>query len=913
MATYSKFLELQSGSARTVDLSNASNILAISNMQLLGSTSGYLQMFAAATTTSYTITWPSAQGSSGQVLTDSDGAGTLTWSTPSSSGANTALSNLSAVAINTDLLPGTDDDINLGSDTFSWAAANIHQLNDASGVISVDAYNRRLYYSNGTAQILNWENQSLGDATGVEAVAWQQSGRFLLDNSGLKAMDWNARQLRDTTGSATQLSWSTTGVVINTAMTLNGSTSGTFTQQASATTTPYTVTWPSAQGSTGQVLTDSDGAGTLTWTTPAGTGANTALSNLAAVAINTSLLPGSSDAIDLGSASFAWRSLYAYNMAFPSGASISLQDGQLLDTSGQPSVDWLARALDDASGVTQASWSSAGLTVGVASSHTGILLFANPSNADTVNISAANTPSSGTYNFNLPATVGTAGQVLASGGGGSSPMTWVNAATGSVTSVSVVSINGFAGTVATATSTPAITISTTVTGLLLGNGTGVSAAPTTGSGSVALAASPTFTGTVATAGLTSSLPSFTGDLNMNSNQINNLASPSASTDAANKGYVDAAVSGLTWKGPVAAYAASNVPLTGSTPLTIDGHLVANNDLLLLGNQTTASQNGEYSAAVTGGSYVLTANGEPTDAGDAWLVLNGTAYGDSAFVANAAVPLATFTQFAGPNAYIFSAPLVLTGNTVTITQASGSANGYLSSTDWNTFNNKQPAGNYITALTGDATASGPGSAALTLATVNTGPGTFAIATVTVNGKGLVTSASAASTTGSGAVVLAASPSLTGTADAINITMTGDLVVPTVQLAGTYNGAATLAANTTYALRWGIPANSETAGDLYVADWSTSSFDLFWVAGLYNSTSTTATGASVTITTKGSFTLASSDATFVSANQGKPVWLGSAGAFTPNSTFSPAVGDANFKLGIVTGASTIWVDGQMMGVS
>lgn len=47
---------------------------------------------------------------------------------------------------------------------------------------------------------------------------------------------------------------------------------------------------------------------------------------------------------------------------------------------------------------------------------------------------------------------------------------------GTVTSVSVNSANGFAGSVSTATSTPAITISTSVTGLLKGNGTAVSAA-----------------------------------------------------------------------------------------------------------------------------------------------------------------------------------------------------------------------------------------------------------------------------------------------------------------------------------------------------------------------------------------------------------------------------------------------------
>lgn len=62
---------------------------------------------------------------------------------------------------------------------------------------------------------------------------------------------------------------------------------------------------------------------------------------------------------------------------------------------------------------------------------------------------------------------------------------------GSVTSVSVVSANGFAGTVATATTTPAITLSTTITGILSGNGTAISAASTTGSGAVVLANTPT--------------------------------------------------------------------------------------------------------------------------------------------------------------------------------------------------------------------------------------------------------------------------------------------------------------------------------------------------------------------------------------------------------------------------------------
>jgi hypothetical protein len=65
---------------------------------------------------------------------------------------------------------------------------------------------------------------------------------------------------------------------------------------------------------------------------------------------------------------------------------------------------------------------------------------------------------------------------------------------GTVTSASVVSANGFAGTVATATTTPAITVSTSITGVLKGNGTAISAA-TAGTDYVAPGTATTFTAT----------------------------------------------------------------------------------------------------------------------------------------------------------------------------------------------------------------------------------------------------------------------------------------------------------------------------------------------------------------------------------------------------------------------------------
>lgn len=79
-------------------------------------------------------------------------------------------------------------------------------------------------------------------------------------------------------------------------------------------------------------------------------------------------------------------------------------------------------------------------------------------------------------------------------------------------------------------------------------------------------------------------------------------------------------------------------------------------------------------------------------------------------------------------------------TIACTAAGIATTGCLSTTDWNTFNGKQAAGNYITALTGDVTASGPNSVAATLATVNGNVGSFTNANITVNAKGLITAAS-----------------------------------------------------------------------------------------------------------------------------------------------------------------------------
>ena len=79
----------------------------------------------------------------------------------------------------------------------------------------------------------------------------------------------------------------------------------------------------------------------------------------------------------------------------------------------------------------------------------------------------------GTGDIRSLANAGISGQVLTSAGAGFLPI-WANGAT--VTSVSVVSANGIYGSVATATTTPAITLGTSITGIIKGNGTAILAA-----------------------------------------------------------------------------------------------------------------------------------------------------------------------------------------------------------------------------------------------------------------------------------------------------------------------------------------------------------------------------------------------------------------------------------------------------
>lgn len=162
----------------------------------------------------------------------------------------------------------------------------------------------------------------------------------------------------------------------------------------------------------------------------------------------------------------------------------------------------------------------------------------------------------------------------------------------------------------------------------------------------------------------------------------------------------------------------NIPDYGSA---LSGYVPTSRQLSINGTQYDLSADRSWSVGtVTTVSFTLGASG--TDLNSS--VVNSTTTPaitlnvPTASAANrgalSAADWSTFnTKVGGVTA---TTPLFSSGGStpnLTIQQSSGSQAGYLSSTDWTTFNNKQAAGNYITSLTGEATATGPGAAAVTL--------------------------------------------------------------------------------------------------------------------------------------------------------------------------------------------------------
>jgi hypothetical protein len=150
------------------------------------------------------------------------------------------------------------------------------------------------------------------------------------------------------------------------------------------------------------------------------------------------------------------------------------------------------------------------------------------------------------------------------------------------------------------------------------------------------------------------VPTGTGTVDVSSKRITNLATPSASTDAATKQYVDDVAQGLTVKAACKAATTGTLAVASGGTITynngisgvgatltttgtftaIDGVTLANGDRILVKNETTAANNGIY---VRTSTTVLTRatdfDNSPSGevSGAFTFISGGTVNGDDGFV------------------------------------------------------------------------------------------------------------------------------------------------------------------------------------------------------------------------------------------------------------------------------------------
>lgn len=165
----------------------------------------------------------------------------------------------------------------------------------------------------------------------------------------------------------------------------------------------------------------------------------------------------------------------------------------------------------------------------------------------------------------------------------------------------------------------------------------------------------------------------TGNLVMSTGAtVTGLPNPVNGTDAANKNYVDNAVSGMTWKAAVNVMSTTNVPLSG-TALVIDGDTIDDGYRILLIGQTTATENGIYVASIPtpGGAYTLSRSADADTyqelIGATVFVLEGTTYANTGWVQSnhylTSFAGQTWVQFSGAGAYTGGNGISVVGNTI----------------------------------------------------------------------------------------------------------------------------------------------------------------------------------------------------------------------------------------------------------
>tara|TARA_B100001123_G_scaffold192184_1_gene219274 strand:+ start:658 stop:2430 length:1773 start_codon:yes stop_codon:yes gene_type:complete len=284
--------------------------------------------------------------------------------------------------------------------------------------------------------------------------------------------------------------------------------------------------------------------------------------------------------------------------------------------------------------------------------------------APTLDINATTTDVSGTFNSVGNLTVATNKFTVASG-------------TGNTVVAGTLTANGAADLDSTLNVDGATTLNGGVT---LGNASGDAITVT---GTATFGQSADFDGGLTVAG--------SQTIDMGANRVTNIATPTASTDATTKAYVDSVKQALDIKDSVKLATTANLGATynnGSGTLTmdstgtvtIDGTVTALNDRILVMDQSSAEQNGIYyvsTAGAVGVAGVFTraadanANSEVTG-GMFTFVEAGSSNADNAYVltsitgdATLGSSTLTFTQFSGAGQVTAGNGLAKSGNTLSV--------------------------------------------------------------------------------------------------------------------------------------------------------------------------------------------------------------------------------------------------------
>jgi hypothetical protein len=158
-------------------------------------------------------------------------------------------------------------------------------------------------------------------------------------------------------------------------------------------------------------------------------------------------------------------------------------------------------------------------------------------------------------------------------------------------------------------------------------------------------------------------------------RITNLGTPSSSTDAATKAYVDSVSEGLHIHEAAVAATTGNINITTGLEAgdVIDGVTLAAGNRVLVKNQTAAAENGIYVVQVSGAALRAADFDQPAevDGGDFVFVTGGTVNDNTGWVqtSTGVVTIGTdpiyFTQFSGAGTYLAGNGLTLDGNTFEI--------------------------------------------------------------------------------------------------------------------------------------------------------------------------------------------------------------------------------------------------------